>query len=339
MNCQARGRTMQEETRRRRRLGRGGPEVSSIGLGCMGMSHAYGPADRREALRALRHAVEIGVDLLDTADAYGDGHNEELVGEAVRHRRDDVVLATKFGLRGAPGSRSLVIDTSPEWVVAACEGSLRRLGVDTVDLYYVHRRDPRVPVEETVSAMAGLVAAGKVRWLGMSEVSPETLRAAHAVHPITAVQVEYSLFTRDVAEGELWDTCRELGVALIAYSPIGRGLLSGSYVSDEGDQRRSLPRFSEENLPSNLALAQAVRQVAADIGCTPAQAALAWVLAQGEDVVAIPGTRSVAHLVDNAAARDISLTPDQIDRLSRAVPPTGVAGERYPQHALAWVNR
>ncbi|MDT3396706.1 aldo/keto reductase [Streptomyces sp. B1866] len=323
----------------RRRLGERGPEVSAIGLGCMSLSHAYGPADRAEALRTLHHALDLGVDHFDTADAYGLGHNEELVGEVVRARRDEVVLATKFGLRGAPGSPSAVIDTSPDWAVRACDASLHRLGVDTVDLYYAHRRDPRVPIEETVGAMAGLVAAGKVRRLGLSEVSPATLRAAHAVHPIAAVQVEYSLFTRDVAEGELLATCRELGVALVAYSPIGRGLLSGSCALTDGDQRAHLPRFSAGNLPHNLALADAVRQVAAEIGRPPAQAALAWVLAQGPDVVAIPGTRSAAHLADNAAARDLRLTPGQLARLSDAVPPSAVAGERYPRHALALVGR
>jgi aryl-alcohol dehydrogenase-like predicted oxidoreductase len=304
----------------------------------MGLSHAYGPADRKQALDTLNHALDLGVNMFDTADAYGAGHNEELVGEAIRPRRDEVFLATKFGVRGTLGSPTATIDTSPEWVAQACDASLTRLGVDTIDLYYAHRRRPDVPVEETVSAMAKLVAAGKVRWLGLCEVSPETLRAANAVHPIAAVQVEYSLVTRDVVEGELLATCRELGVAVVAYSPIGRGLLTGECRLGETDQRRFLPRFSPENLSRNLALAEAVTQVSAEIGCTPAQAALAWVLAQGEDIFAIPGTRAVAHLGDNAAADRITLTADQLTKLSSAVRPSDVAGDRYPPQAMAFLG-
>jgi aryl-alcohol dehydrogenase-like predicted oxidoreductase len=322
----------------RRRLGTSGPTVSAIGLGCMGFSHAYGPADAGQAIDTLHRALDLGVDLLDTADAYGAGHNEQLVGQVVRRRRDEVVLATKFGVRGALGTPTATIDTSAAWVAQACDASLARLGIDTIDLYYAHRRDPRVPVEETVAAMAGLVAAGKVRWLGLCEVSPATLRAAHAVHPIAAVQVEYSLFTRDVVEGELLATCRELGVAVVAYSPLGRGLLAGAREPVDGDQRRVLPRFSPANLPGNLALAAAAVRVAAEIGCTPAQAALAWLLAQGEDLIAIPGSRTIVHLTDNAAARDITLGPDQLARLSAAVPAGEVAGDRYPPQALAFVG-
>lgn len=326
-------------TRMPRHLGIQGPTVSAVGFGCMGLSHAYGPADRQQARDTLNHALDLGIDLFDTADAYGAGHNEELVGEVVRRRRDEVILATKFGVRGILGSPTATLDTSPAWVAEACDASLSRLGVDAIDLYYAHRRGPDVPIEETVSAMAKLVAAGKVRWLGLCEVSPETLRAAHSVHPIAAVQVEYSLVTRDVVEGELLATCRELGVGVVAYSPIGRGLLTGACQLVDGDQRRFLPRFSAENLPRNLAQAEAVAQVATEIGCTPAQAALAWVLAQGEDIVAIPGTRTVAHLDDNASARELTLTTDQLDRLSHAVRPAEVAGDRYPPQAMTFLGR
>jgi aryl-alcohol dehydrogenase-like predicted oxidoreductase len=325
-------------TNNRRRLGANGPTVSAIGLGCMGFSHAYGPADRRQASDTLHRALDLGLDLFDTADAYGVGHNEQLVGEVVRQRRDEVVLATKFGVRGVLGSPTATIDTSAAWVAQACDASLIRLGIDTVDLYYAQRRDPRVPVEETVAAMADLVTKGKIRWLGLCEVSPATLRAAHAVHPITAVQVEYSLFTRDVLEGELLATCRELGVAVVAYAPIGRGLLAGARDLVDGDQRRILPRFSSANLPQNLAFADEVARVAAEIGCTATQAALGWLLAQGNDLVAIPGTRTVTHLADNAAARDLTLSAEQLARLSTAVPVGRVAGDRYPPQAMAFLG-
>jgi len=322
---------------KRRQLGRGGPLVSAIGLGCMGMSFAYGERDDAESTRTLHRALDLGVNHLDTADMYGLGHNEELVGKVVAQRRDEVFLATKFGNR-PDGSGGWWVDTSAAYVRQACDASLRRLGIDTIDLYYAHRRNPEIPVEETVGAMAELVAAGKVRYLGLSEVSPATLRAAHAVHPITAVQLEYSLFTRDVVEGEMLATCRELGVAVVAYSPVGRGLLTGAVTSradlKEGDWRLNAPRFSDENLARNLPLVEAVREVAAEIGCTPAQAALAWVLAQGEDIVAIPGTKRVRYLEENVAAADIELTKEQLARLTEAVPADAVAGERYPEQAL-----
>jgi aryl-alcohol dehydrogenase-like predicted oxidoreductase len=331
---------------KRRRLGAVGPEVSAVGLGCMGMSWAYGARDDAESRRTLHRTLDLGVDHLDTADMYGYGDNEKLVGEVAAQRRDEVVLATKFGNRPdrpAPdGSPRWRVDTSAAWVREACDASLRRLGIDTIDLYYAHRRDPATPVAETVAAMAELVAAGKVRWLGLSEVSPATLRAAHAIHPIAAVQVEYSLFTRDVVEGELLATCHELGVAVVAYSPVGRGLLTGTVTSlaqlPPTDYRHGAPRFAEENLARNLPLVRAVREVAAEIGCTPAQAAIAWVLAQGEDVLPIPGTKRVRYLEENVAAADVELAADQLARLTAAVPAEAVAGARYPDHAMRFVG-
>jgi aryl-alcohol dehydrogenase-like predicted oxidoreductase len=329
-----------------RTLGAAGPQVSAVGLGCMGMSAAYGERDDAESTRTLHRALDLGVNHLDTADMYGWGDNEELVGAVVRQHRDEVFLATKFGGRLAPGATreapKLTVDTSAPWVREACDASLRRLGIDTIDLYYVHRRDPATPIEETVGAMAELVAAGKVRYLGLSEISPATLRAAHAVYPIAAVQMEYSLFTRDVVEGEMLATCRELGVAVVAYSPVGRGILTGTVTSreqlGERDARRHNPRFAEENLDCNLALVDAVGAVAAEIGCTPAQAALAWVLAQGEDIVTIPGTKRVAYLEENAAAASLALSDDQLARLSAAVPPGAVVGQRYAAEALSMVG-
>jgi aryl-alcohol dehydrogenase-like predicted oxidoreductase len=332
---------------RQRRLGKGGPEVGAIGLGCMGMSFAYGERDDADSTRTLHRALDLGVNHVDTADIYGFGHNEELVGKVVARRRDEVVLATKFGNRvlddsGAAMRGEWRVDTSAAWVREACDASLRRLGVDTIDLYYVHRRNPDTPIEETVGAMAQLVAAGKIRHLGLSEVSPATVRAAHAVHPIAAVQLEYSLFTRDVVEGEMLATCRELGVAVVAYSPIGRGLLTGTVTSraalPDNDYRQTAPRFSDENLARNLPLVEAVRAVAGEIGCTPAQAAVAWVLAQGEDILPIPGTKRVRYLEENAAVDSLVLTDEQLARLSDAVPADGVAGDRYAERALRAVG-
>jgi aryl-alcohol dehydrogenase-like predicted oxidoreductase len=323
-----------------RRLGASDVQVSAIGLGCMGMSVAYGEADEKESLRTLDRAAERGVTLLDTADAYGIGRNEALLGRWLRGRdRETVFLSTKFGLRhSADTGRVSGVDTSPGYVPAACEASLRRLGTDHIDLYYVHRRDPAVPVEETVGAMAELVEAGKVRCLGLSEVSPQTLRRAHAVHPVSAVQLEYSLFTRDVVEGEMLGTCRELGVSVVAYAPLGRGMLGGVLSSrdalSEADNRRRWPRFAPENISGNLALAEAVRKVADRMGCTPAQAALAWLLAQGPDVLPIPGTKRVRYLDENIAAAGIELSPAQAAELRAAVPSSAVAGERYPEQAL-----
>ncbi|MGK5441921.1 aldo/keto reductase [Micromonospora sp. URMC 105] len=334
----------------RRRMGAAGPEVSAIGLGCMGMSFAYGGRDDAESTRTLHRALDLGVDHLDTADMYGAGANERLLAPVLRARRDEVFLATKFGNRtrgdgsGGTGTPGAYVDSSAAWAREACDASLGRLGIDTIDLYYLHRRDPGTPIEETVGAMAELVAAGKVRLIGLSEVSPATLRAAHAVHavhPVAAVQMEYSLFTRDV-EGEMLDTCRELGVALVAYSPVGRGLLTGAIGGRDqlaaDDWRAGVPRFAEGNLDANLRLVAAVRAVAEEIGCTPAQAALAWLLAQGEDVLPIPGTKRVRYLEENAAAAEIRLTPAQRDRLRAAVPADAVAGERYPEASMRTVG-
>jgi aryl-alcohol dehydrogenase-like predicted oxidoreductase len=331
----------------KRRVGATGPAVSAIGLGCMGMSFAYSGADDAESTRTLHRALDLGVNHLDTADMYGAGANERLLGPVVRARRDEVFLATKFGNRsrgdsfGGTGSPGAYVDSSAAWAKQACDASLSRLGIDTIDLYYLHRRNPETPIEETVGAMADLVRAGKVRLVGLSEVSPATLRAAHAVHPISAVQLEYSLFTRDV-EGEMLATCRELGVALVAYSPVGRGLLTGALTSRDqlahDDWRRTAPRFAEENFDANVRLAEAVREVAAEIGCTPAQAALAWLLAQGEDILPIPGTKRVRYLEENAAAADLRLTPEQQDRLRRAVPAEAVAGDRYAPASMRTVG-
>ncbi|MEU1603279.1 aldo/keto reductase [Micromonospora matsumotoense] len=325
----------------RRQIGAGGPEVSAIGLGCMGMSFAYGGPDDAESTRTLHRALDLGVNHLDTADMYGFGVNERLLAPVVQARRDEVFLATKFGNRRTADGSGAYVDSSAAWARQACDASLGRLGVDTIDLYYLHRRHPDTPIEETVTAMAGLVEAGKVRLLGLSEVSPATLRTAHGVHPISAVQMEYSLFTRDV-EGEMLDTCRELGVALVAYSPVGRGLLTGAITRRdqlaEGDWRAAAPRFAAESLDANLRLVAAVRAVADEIGCTPAQAALAWLLAQGPDVLPIPGTKRVRYLEENAAAAALRLTAAQQARLREAVPADAVVGARYPASGMQTVG-
>ncbi|MGW7635534.1 aldo/keto reductase [Streptomyces decoyicus] len=328
---------------KQRQLGTHGPNVSALGLGCMGMSTSYGVPDDAESLRTLDRAAGLGITLLDTADAYGRGANEEFLGRWLRSRtaaqRDELVLSTKFGLRhDAATGRVNEVDTSAAWVREACHASLRRLGTDRIDLFSMHRREPAVPIEETVGAMAGLVAAGAVRHLGLSEVSPQTLRRAHATHPISAVQLEYSLFTRDVVEGEMLATCRELGIGIVAYSPLGRGMLTGALASRDDltaeDARRRWPRFAEENIDRNLRLVQAVRTTADSLGCTPAQAVLAWLLAQGEDIVPIPGTKRRGYLEENAAAAGIELGPEQVARLRAAVPDGAVSGERYPLAAL-----
>jgi aryl-alcohol dehydrogenase-like predicted oxidoreductase len=332
---------------RQRKLGATGPAVSAIGLGCMGMSHAYGRADDAESTDVVRRALDLGVTFLDTSDMYGIGHNETLVGRAIAGRRDEVFLATKFGYRfhshTPPAMRpgNAYVDASAQYVPLACAASLQRLGVDTIDLYYLHRRNPDTPIEETVGAMAALVDAGKVRYLGLSEINPRTLRRAHAVHPITAVQMEYSLFSRDI-EGEMLDTCRELGVGVVAYSPIGRGLLAGTVTDtsklDDIDYRRSSPRFADGNLEANLRLVDAVRGVSTEIGCTPAQVALAWALARGEDIVPIPGTKRQTYLEENIAAAEIVLTAGQLAALDAAVPVSAVAGTRYPERAMRAVD-
>ncbi|WP_326636241.1 aldo/keto reductase [Nonomuraea fuscirosea] len=315
----------------RRVLGRDGLEVSALGLGCMGMSEFYGQGDEKESVAVIHRALDLGMNFLDTADIYGRGANEELVGRAVKGRRDEAVVATKFGVKRDGDSRT--IENSPEYIRAACDASLRRLGIDRIDLYYMHRRNPDVPIEESVGAMAELVEQGKVAHLGLSEVSAATLRQAVAVHPIAALQSEYSLFTRGL-EAEILPAARELGVGLVAYSPISRGLLSGAMpgageLADD-DFRRRMPRYSGENAEHNLALAAAVKRVADEAGMTAAQISLAWLLAQGEDVVPIPGTKRLKYLEENAAAADLTLTPEQLDALVRAVPADAVRGTRYP---------
>ena len=307
-------------------------EVSEQGLGCMGMSAFYGTTDEVESTAAIHRALDLGITFLDTADMYGLGRNEELVGRAIAGRRDEVVLATKFGnVVREDGSRG--VDGRPEYVHQAFAASQRRLGVDHVDLYYQHRVDKTVPIEETVGAMAELVAAGKVRHLGLSEASPETIRRAHAVHPIAALQTEYSLWTRDPEDGVL-DTCREFGIGFVAYSPLGRGFLTGRFRSagdfDDGDFRAGLPRLQGENLERNLALVARVEELATAKGVTPAQLALAWVLAQGDDVVPIPGTKRRSYLEQNAAASEIELGADDLEALDEAFPRGAAAGDRYP---------
>lgn len=321
-----------------RKLGSHGPEVSAIGLGCMGMSAFYGPADEAQNLAVLDRALELGVTFLDTAEIYGPHTNEELLGRALKGRRDRVVLATKFGINWNAERTALSIDGSPVNVQRAVEGSLKRLGTEVIDLYYLHRVDPNTPVEETVGAMSRLVEAGKVRFLGLSEAVPATLRRAHAVHPITALQTEYSLWSRD-PEGELFATCRELGVGFVPYSPLGRGFLSGEIRSVEDlaadDFRRANPRFQGENFRKNLDLVEAVKAIAADRGVSAAQLALAWVLAQGEDLVPIPGTRRLRTLEENVAAADLVLSPDDLARLEAVFPRDAAAGHRYHPAGMA----
>lgn len=325
-----------------RKLGADGPDVSAIGLGCMGMSDFYGPAEEARSIEVIHRALDLGVDFFDTADMYGVGRNELLVGRALRDRRDRAVIATKFGNVRAPDGTFLRIDGSPAYVRQACEASLRRLGVDVIDLYYQHRVDPQVPIEETVGAMADLVREGKVRYLGLSEAAPDTIRRAHAVHPISALQTEYSLWSRE-AEDELLPLCRELGITYVAYAPLGRGFLTGAIRSIDDlapdDWRRSNPRFQGENFRRNLALVDAVQEMARAKGCTPAQLALAWVLARHDHIVPIPGTRRIDRLEENVGALDVTLTQEDLDRLD-AIAPVGVAaGTRYPEPAMRMLNR
>jgi aryl-alcohol dehydrogenase-like predicted oxidoreductase len=326
-----------------RSLGTHGPTVSAMGLGCMGMSEFYGTRDDEESVLTIHAALDAGLDLLDTADMYGPYTNEELVGKAIAGRRDRVVLATKFGiLRDPADPTKRGVCGKPDYVRTSCEGSLKRLDVDTIDLYYLHRVDPATPIEETVSAMAGLVREGKVRWIGLSEASPETLRRASRVHPIAALQSEYSLFSRDV-EVAVLPACRELGIGFIAYSPLGRGFLSGRYRSladfPEGDYRRMAPRFQGENFAKNLALVAKVEQIAKRRRAKAAQVALAWVLSRGGDVVPIFGTKSRDRLQENLDAADLVLARTDLDELEAAFPPGAAAGERYPAEGLTTVGR
>jgi aryl-alcohol dehydrogenase-like predicted oxidoreductase len=328
---------------KQRKLGRGGPIVSAIGLGCMGMSEYYGPRDDEESLATIKRALEVGITFFDTADVYGPHTNEELLGRALEGHREQVVIATKFGILrdpGKPGFRG--ISGKPDYVRQACEGSLRRLKIDCIDLYYQHRVDPDTPIEETVGAMADLVRAGKVRYLGLSEAGAQTIRRAHAVHPITALQSEYSLWTRD-PENEVLLVCRELGIGFVPYSPLGRGFLTGKIQKPEDlsadDYRLTTPRFQGDNFQRNLDLVKRVEEVARDKRCTPAQLALAWVLAQGDDIVPIPGTKRRKYLQENVGSLPVLLTNDDLARIEEAAPKNAFAGSRYPEAMRQLLNR
>jgi aryl-alcohol dehydrogenase-like predicted oxidoreductase len=323
-----------------RQLGRSGLQVSAIGLGCMGLSGVYGPADDGESVTLIQKAIDLGVDHLDSSDMYGWGHNETLIGRALQGRRDRVVLTTKFGQVQNPGGPNLV-NGRPEYVIQACDASLKRLGVDVIDLYYQHRVDPQVPIEETVGGMQRLVEAGKVRFLGLSEAAPETVRRAHRVHPITALQSEYSILYRQQAEATL-PTLRELGISFVAYSPLGRSLLTGQVQKPadipEGDRRLAHPRFQGQNLVQNIELVHRLEAIARERGCTPAQLVLAWLLAQGPEVVAIPGTKRLDRLQENLGALSVRLSPADVARIGEAVPTGAAAGPRYPEAQLKGVH-
>ena len=326
-----------------RLVGRSGLRVSALGLGCMGMSEFYGPGDDKESIATIHRALELGVNFLDTADIYGPYKNEELVGGAIKGRRDQVVLATKFGIVRDPKDPTVRgVNGKPNYVRQSCEASLRRLGVETIDLYYQHRVDPNTPIEETVGAMAQLVKEGKVRYLGLSEASPQTLRRAMKVHTITALQTEYSLWSRD-PENEILPTCRELGIGFVAYSPLGRGFLTGQFQHFEDlpaeDYRRNTPRFQGENFQKNLDLVRRVEEVAKEKRCKPSQLALAWVLAQGNDIVPIPGTKRRKYLEENVGALEVRLTEEDLQRINDAFPTGAAAGSRYTEQMMSAVDR